>query len=69
MKKKVQADSTPGQRREALEADVKAFLKAGNKIQYIEDGVSAQDPQGKGKPLRLGNPKNAKTEAPAKDAK
>ena len=56
MKKKVQNESTPGERRKALEKDVKAFLKAGNKIQYIDDGVSAQDPQGKGRPLRLGRP-------------
>ena len=58
MKKKVQNESTPSQRRKALEEDVNAFLKAGNKIQYIDDGVSAQDPQGKGRPLRLGQPNN-----------
>jgi hypothetical protein len=56
MKKKVQNESTPSQRRKALEKDVDEFLKAGNKIQYIDDGVSAQDPQGKGRPLRLGRP-------------
>ncbi len=56
MKKKVQNESTPSQRRKILEQDVEAFLKAGNKIQYIDDGVSAQDPQGKGQPLRLSRP-------------
>ena len=56
MKKKAQNESTASQRREALERDVEAFLKAGNKIQYIDDGVSAQDPQGKGRPLRLNRP-------------
>ena len=69
MKKKVQSESTPSQRREALEKDVNAFLKAGNKIQYIDDGVSAQDPQGKGRPLRLGRPNEkggtSSTENPA----
>ena len=57
VKKKVQNESTPSQRQKALEKDVNAFLKAGNKIQYIDDGISAQDPQGKGRPLRLGQPK------------
>jgi len=58
MKNQTRSDNTPSQRREALEADVEAFLKAGNEIQYIDDGVSAQDPQGKGRPLRLGKPSN-----------
>ena len=53
VKKKVQNESTPSQRRMLLERDVDTFLKAGNKIQYIDDGISAQDPQGKGRPLRL----------------
>jgi hypothetical protein len=65
MKRKTPSESTPSERRRALEEDVEKFLKAGNQIQYIEDGVSAQDPQGKGKPLRLGRPKD---EAP-KDPK
>ena len=56
MKKKTQIETTPSQRRKALAADVDAFLKAGNEIQYIDDGVSAQDPQGKGRPLRLSRP-------------
>jgi hypothetical protein len=56
MKKKTQIESTPSQRRKALAEDVDAFLKAGNEIQYIDDGVSAQDPQGKGRPLRLSRP-------------
>ena len=66
MKKKTTDDRTPNQRRESIAADVEAFLKAGNEIQYIDDGISAQDPQGKGRPLRLGKPKDdaAKPEAP-----
>ena len=68
MKKKVPIESTPHQRRQALEKDVEIFLKAGNKIEYIDDGVSAQDPQGKGRPLRLGRPKEkeaaSSTESP-----
>ena len=57
MKKKASDDTNPSQRRANLAADVEAFLKAGNQIQYIADGVSAQDPQGKGRPLTLGKPK------------
>ena len=40
------------ERRRQIEEDIKKFLLSGNAIQHIEDGVSAQDPQGKGKPLR-----------------
>ena len=58
MKKKLQSESSSSERRKALEKDVDAFLKAGNRIQYIDDGVSAQDPQGKGRPLRLGSSKD-----------
>ena len=58
MKNKAKAESTAGERRRVLEADIKTFLKAGNKIQYVESGVSAQDPQGKGRQLRLGPPKD-----------
>lgn len=57
MKNKTQIQTTPSERRKALEKDVNEFLKAGNKIQYIDDGVSAQDPQGKVRPLRLNRPK------------
>ncbi len=55
--KKTQTESTANERRRVLEADVERFLKAGNQIQYIGDGVSAQDPQGRGKPLRGNRPK------------
>ncbi|MEE2785183.1 MAG: hypothetical protein VYE04_17595 [Pseudomonadota bacterium] len=58
MKKKIQTESSSTERRKTLEKDVDAFLKAGNQIQYIDDGVSAQDPQGKGRPLRLGSSKD-----------
>ena len=43
-------------RRQSLADDIEAFLKAGTSIQQIPDGVSAQDPKGRGPPLRLGNP-------------
>jgi len=57
MKKKVQADATSSQRRKALEEDVEKFLQAGNQIQYIKNGVSAQDPQSKGRPLSISRAK------------
>ena len=56
MKNKSQNDTNPAERRKALERDLNEFLRAGNQIQYIDDGVSAQDPQGKGRQLRLGRP-------------
>ena len=52
--KKGNAETTPATRRKNLAEDVEAFLKAGNKIEHVPNGVSAQDPQGRGKPLRLG---------------
>ncbi|NKB97072.1 MAG: hypothetical protein GKR90_01035 [Pseudomonadales bacterium] len=65
MANKKQPDSSAEERRRSLEEDLKAFLKAGNEIQYIEDGVSAQDPQGQGKQLRLSRPKSDAPAAPA----
>ena len=67
MKKKTQTEPTPRERRKALEQDVEEFLKAGNKIQYIANGVSAQDPQGKVRPLRISHP-NKEPGNKAKDA-
>ena len=49
--KKSESESSPMKRRKSLNDDVEKFLAAGNKIEYIPDGVSAQDPQGRGKPL------------------
>jgi hypothetical protein len=49
--KKSESESSPVKRRQSLNDDVEKFLAAGNKIEYIPDGVSAQDPQGRGKPL------------------
>jgi len=49
--KKTESESSPVKRRKSLSDDVAKFLAAGNKIEYIPDGVSAQDPQGRGKPL------------------
>ena len=44
-------------RRESIASDVQAFLEAGNRIEQIPNGVSAQDPQGRVKPLRPSKPK------------
>ena len=49
-------------RRKSIEADVAAFLAAGNKIEEVPSGTSSQDPQGRGKQLRLGRPKDKETE-------
>ncbi len=58
MKNKPKTETTPHERRRALAADVEKFLQAGNKIQQIGNGISAQDPQGKGRPLHLGQSKD-----------
>lgn len=60
MKNKPKTESTSHERRQALAADVEKFLQAGNKIQHIGNGISAQDPQGKGRPLHLGQSKESK---------
>ena len=57
MKKKTSAEPTPDARRKSIAKDVQAFLDAGHEINQIPDGMSGQDPYGRGKPLRLGNPK------------
>lgn len=57
MRTKPQIERPPAERRKSIANDVDAFLKAGNQIEQIATGVSAQDPQGRGKPLRLGPPK------------
>lgn len=53
--------------RRQLEADMKSFLKAGNKIQQIPTGVSNQDFARPNKHITLGKPKQAKPE-PANEA-
>lgn len=69
VKKKLQVETTAAVRRDALADDIDRFLKAGNEIQYIPNGVSSQDPQGRGKPLRLSNPqKEAAKQMEAKQA-
>ena len=57
MAQKKTAEVTPELRRKTIEEDVAAFLAAGNKIEEIPSGTSSQDPQGRGKQLRLGTPK------------
>lgn len=67
-KKKDNPEVTSAGRRKVLADDIERFLKAGNEIEQIPDGVSAQDPQGRGKQLRLNTPKTtdaAKTDSPA----
>ncbi len=41
-------------KRESIAEETAAFLKAGHKIKQIPDGVSGQDPYGRGKPLAPG---------------
>ena len=41
-------------KRESIAEETKAFLRAGHKITQIPDGVSGQDPYGRGKPLAPG---------------
>lgn len=55
---------SPELRRKSIEADVAAYLAAGNKIEEVPTGTSSQDPQGRGKQLRSGG---QKPEAPSKD--
>ncbi len=53
-------------RRKNLEADVAAFLAAGNKIEQVPSGTSSQDPQGRGKQLRL-TPSRSKEQGEAQE--
>ena len=62
MAQKNSPDISPELRRKSIEADVAAYLAAGNKIEEVPSGVSSQDPQGRGKQLRLGSPKEGKPE-------
>ena len=57
MKPKKPAEPAAALRRASIAQDIEAYLKAGNKIDQVPDGVSGQDPQGRGKPLTLGNQK------------
>jgi hypothetical protein len=41
-------------KRESIAEETEAFLRAGHKITQIPDGVSGQDPHGRGKPLAPG---------------
>ena len=68
MAQKKTIEVSPEMRRKSLEEDVAAFLAAGNSIEEVPSGLSAQDPQGRGKPLRLGTPKpeaSATSDTPA----
>ena len=57
MRRKTNAEPPPDVRRQSIAEDLEAFLRAGHKINHIPDGVSGQDPYGRGKRLRLGPPK------------
>lgn len=56
------AEVSPEVRRKSIEADVAAYLAAGNKIEKIPSGTSSQDSQGRGKQLGLGPPKEEGTD-------
>jgi hypothetical protein len=45
--------------RRVLEADVKAFLAAGNQIEQVPTGQSGQDPLGSRRHIVLGNKKKS----------
>ena len=53
-KKSKSGEPSTGERRKAIEADLRAFLASGNKIQQIPTSVSGQDPLGRTKNLVLG---------------
>ena len=61
---KTTSDESAQLRRKSIEADVAAFLAAGNQIEEIPSGVSSQDPQGKGKQLRQNPPKSGDANKP-----
>ena len=56
MKKRADSEVNAAERRKALAKDLEQFLQAGNQIQQIPDGVSAQDPTGRPRGLRLKQP-------------
>ena len=59
MAQKKASEVSPESRRKSIEADVAAFLASGKKIEQVPSGISSQDPQGRGKQLRL-NPAKTK---------
>ena len=52
MAQKKSPDISPERRRKSIEADVQAYLAAGNKIEEVASGVSSQVSQAQSKPLR-----------------
>ena len=67
MAKKKTPEISLGLRRKTLEADVAAYIAAGNKIEEIPSGYSSQDPQGRSKQLRLSKPTTEQSDAKTKD--
>ena len=57
MAQKKVPEISPELRRKSIEADVAAYLAAGNEIEVIPSGTTTHDSQGRGKQLRLGPPK------------
>ena len=68
MAQKNTSETSPELRRKSIEEDVAAYLAAGNKIEEVPSGISSQDPQGRGKQLRLGPPKEEKQETTTEEA-
>ena len=68
MAQKNTSETSPELRRKSIEEDVAAYLAAGNKIEEVPSGISSQDPQGRGKQLRLGLPKEEKQETTTEEA-
>ena len=61
MAQKKTSEDSPELRRKSIEADVAAFLAAGNQIEEVPIGISSQDTQGRGEQLRLSSAKDEKT--------
>jgi len=51
-RKPTMQEASSHHRREKLATDVDKFVRAGNRIQQIPDGVSGQDPHGNRQPYR-----------------
>ena len=66
MAQKKTPEISPELRRKSIEADVAAYLAAGNQIEVIPSGTTNYDSQGRGKQLRLGPPKEHPQGTPEK---
>ena len=50
-------ETSPDKRRQSIEADVAAYLDAGNKVEEVPSGITSHDPKGRGRQLRLSSAK------------